>query len=40
MRCRAVVLAMGVEYSRLGVPELEELNGAGVFYGGPASEVG
>ena len=40
VRCHAVVLAMGVEYSRLGVPELEELNGAGVFYGGPASEVG
>ena len=38
-RCHAVVLAMGVEYRRLGVPELEALNGAGVFYGGPASEA-
>ena len=38
-RCHAVVLAMGAEYRRLGVPELEALNGAGVFYGGPASEA-
>jgi thioredoxin reductase (NADPH) len=36
---RAVILATGARYSRLGVPELEELNGAGVFYGGPASEA-
>ena len=33
------VLAMGATYRRLGVPELEALNGAGVFYGGPASEA-
>jgi thioredoxin reductase (NADPH) len=36
---RAVILATGATYRRLGIPELEELNGAGVFYGGPASET-
>jgi thioredoxin reductase (NADPH) len=36
---RAVILATGAMYRRIGVPELEELNGAGVFYGGPASEA-
>jgi thioredoxin reductase (NADPH) len=36
---RAVVLATGVEYRRLGVEEIEALIGAGVFYGGPASEA-
>ena len=36
---RAVVLATGAAYRRLGVPELEDMNGAGVFYGGPASEA-
>jgi thioredoxin reductase (NADPH) len=39
VRTRAVLLATGASYRRLGVPALEELNGAGVFYGGPASEV-
>jgi thioredoxin reductase (NADPH) len=32
-RARAVVIASGVSYRRLGVPELEALVGAGVFYG-------
>jgi thioredoxin reductase (NADPH) len=32
-RAHAVVLACGVTYRRLGVPALEELVGAGVFYG-------
>jgi thioredoxin reductase (NADPH) len=36
---RSVILATGAAYRRLGVPELEEFNGAGVFYGGPASEA-
>ncbi|HKF80319.1 MAG TPA: FAD-dependent oxidoreductase [Thermoleophilaceae bacterium] len=36
---RAVILATGASYRRLGVPSLEALNGAGVFYGGPASEA-
>ncbi len=35
----AVILATGATYHRLGVPELETLVGAGVFYGGPASEA-
>jgi thioredoxin reductase (NADPH) len=34
-----VILATGATYRRIGVPELEEQNGAGVFYGGPASEA-
>ena len=36
---RAVILSTGATYRRLGVPELEELVGAGVFYGGAASEA-
>ncbi|HEX7211397.1 MAG TPA: FAD-dependent oxidoreductase [Propionibacteriaceae bacterium] len=39
VHARAVVLASGVSYRRLGIPALEELNGAGVFYGGPTSEA-
>lgn len=39
VRARAVLLAMGATYRRVGVPELEALNGAGVFYGGPTSEA-
>jgi thioredoxin reductase (NADPH) len=33
----AVILACGVTYRRLGVPSLEELVGAGVFYGAATS---
>ncbi|HEX5989823.1 MAG TPA: FAD-dependent oxidoreductase [Solirubrobacterales bacterium] len=36
---RALILATGATYRRLGVEELENLVGAGVFYGGPASEA-
>jgi thioredoxin reductase (NADPH) len=36
---RAVVLATGVSYRRLGPPALEALVGAGVFYGAAASEA-
>jgi thioredoxin reductase (NADPH) len=36
---RAVILATGAAYRRLGIPALEALSGAGVFYGGPASEA-
>ena len=38
---RAVILATGAEYRRLEVEGLETLavNGAGVFYGGPATEA-
>lgn len=39
IRARAIVLAVGASYQRLGIPELEELSGAGVFYGGPAAEA-
>ena len=35
----AMILATGASYRRLDVPSLEALNGAGVFYGGPASEA-
>jgi thioredoxin reductase (NADPH) len=36
---RAVVLAMGVTYRQLGVPSLDALIGAGVFYGAAAPEA-
>ncbi len=36
---RTVVLTIGATYRRLGVPALEALTGAGVFYGGPVSEA-
>jgi thioredoxin reductase (NADPH) len=39
VRTRAVILATGASYRRLGVPTLEALTGAGVYYGGPASEA-
>ncbi|MGA7416537.1 MAG: FAD-dependent oxidoreductase [Acidimicrobiales bacterium] len=36
---RTVILTIGATYRRLGIPALEDLTGAGVFYGGPASEA-
>ena len=36
---RAVILATGASYRRLGVASLEELVGAGVFYGAAVSEA-
>jgi thioredoxin reductase (NADPH) len=36
---RAVILAVGVEWRRLGVPALEALVGAGVFYGAAGAEA-
>ena len=39
IRTRAVVLATGARYQRLGVPALESLVGAGVFYGGGITEA-
>jgi thioredoxin reductase (NADPH) len=36
---RTVILAMGVSYHRLEVPNLEELIGAGVFYGAAATDA-
>jgi thioredoxin reductase (NADPH) len=38
-RSRAVVIATGVSYRRLGIPSLEQFSGAGVFYGAAASEA-
>ena len=35
----AVVLATGVTYRRLGIPELDALSGAGVFYGASVSDA-
>jgi thioredoxin reductase (NADPH) len=36
---RAVILATGVSYRRLGIPALERLTGAGVFYGASSAEA-
>jgi thioredoxin reductase (NADPH) len=36
---RAVILATGARYRRLGIHSLEALNGAGVYYGSPVSEA-
>jgi thioredoxin reductase (NADPH) len=38
-RARTVVIASGVSYRRLGIPELEALAGAGVFYGAGTIEA-
>ncbi|MGY1670806.1 FAD-dependent oxidoreductase [Geodermatophilus sp. SYSU D00710] len=39
VRARSVVLATGVTYRRLGLPQLEALVGAGVYYGSAVSEA-
>jgi thioredoxin reductase (NADPH) len=39
VRSRAVVVATGMAYRRLGIPELDELTGVGVFYGAAVSEA-
>lgn len=39
VRARAVLLATGVSYRTLGIPALDALTGAGVFYGGSTSEA-
>ncbi|MGX5357647.1 FAD-dependent oxidoreductase [Kocuria sp. KH4] len=39
VRARSVVVATGVDYRRLGVPQLEALVGRGVFYGAAVSEA-
>lgn len=36
---RAVVIATGVSWRRLGIPKLESLIGTGVFYGAAGSEA-
>jgi len=37
--CHALLLAMGVQWRTLNVPGMERLQGAGVYYGGGASEA-
>ena len=39
MTTRSVVLATGVSWRRLGIPKLESLIGAGVFYGAAGTEA-
>jgi len=39
LTARAVIIATGVDYRRLGIPHLEALQGRGVFYGAAASEA-
>jgi thioredoxin reductase (NADPH) len=39
LRARAVVIATGVSWRRIGVPRLESLVGAGVFYGAAGAEA-
>jgi thioredoxin reductase (NADPH) len=39
VRSRAVVVATGVSYRRLGIPALDALTGAGVFYGAATTEA-
>jgi thioredoxin reductase (NADPH) len=39
VRSRAVIVATGVTWRRLGVPDLDALVGAGVFYGASLSEA-
>ena len=39
VRSRAVIIATGVSYRRLGIPSLDALIGAGVFYGAATSEA-
>jgi thioredoxin reductase (NADPH) len=39
VEARAVIVATGASWRRLGVPALEALSGAGVFYGAAAAEV-
>ncbi|MGP7999233.1 MAG: FAD-dependent oxidoreductase [Streptosporangiaceae bacterium] len=39
LRSRAVVIATGVSYRRLGIPSLDALTGAGVFYGAATTEA-
>ncbi len=38
-RPRTTIVATGVDYRRLGIPELEELSGRGVFYGAAVTEA-
>jgi thioredoxin reductase (NADPH) len=39
VRASAVLLATGARYRRIDIPALEDLVGAGVYYGGPTAEA-
>lgn len=39
IRSRAILITTGSSYQRLGIPNLEKLVGAGVFYGGGVTEA-
>ena len=39
LAARAVIIATGATYRRLGIPALEDLQGRGVFYGAAVSEA-
>jgi thioredoxin reductase (NADPH) len=39
VRSRSVIIATGMAYRRLGIPALDTLTGAGVFYGAAATEA-
>jgi thioredoxin reductase (NADPH) len=39
LRARTVIIATGVAYRRLGMPALDGLIGAGVFYGAAGVEA-
>ena len=39
VEARAIIIATGVTWRRLGVPDLERLIGAGVFYGAAGAEA-
>ena len=39
LSCHALVIASGVSYRRLAVPGMDDLTGAGVYYGGATTEA-
>ena len=39
LTAKAVVIASGISYRRLGIPRLDELTGAGVYYGAVSTEA-
>jgi thioredoxin reductase (NADPH) len=39
LACHALILAMGVQWRRLGAPGLDRLQGAGVYYGAGSTEA-
>ncbi|HSK90870.1 MAG TPA: FAD-dependent oxidoreductase [Euzebyales bacterium] len=39
LHCASIVLATGVQYRRLDVPDVDELTGAGIYYGAASTEA-